>query len=175
MELKKLTIDSPDIPALEEINKEAIPVCERNSFIDLMNTGATILGIYEDGPVGFLIIREYKSILYLAYLAVNSSLRSKGIGGKALDELVSDHADHMIVVEYEAPDPASSENELNIRRKGFYKRNGFCETGYYTFYDDTEFEIGCAGMEFDAELFGEFTEYLSTIVSDHIPRPYKKA
>ena len=53
MELKKLTIDSPDIPALEEINEEAIPDCERNSFTDLMNTGATILGIYEDGPVGF--------------------------------------------------------------------------------------------------------------------------
>ncbi|MCR4590047.1 MAG: hypothetical protein K5668_04450, partial [Lachnospiraceae bacterium] len=47
----------------------------------------------------------------------------------------------------------SLENALNIRRKGFYKRNGFCETGYYTFYDDTEFEIGCAGMEFDVELF----------------------
>ena len=175
MELKKLTIDSPDIPALEEINEEAIPDCERNSFIDLMNTGATILGIYEDGPVGFLVIREYRSILYLAYLAVNSSLRSKGIGGMALNELVSNYVNYMIVVEYEAPNPVASGNELNIRRKGFYKRNGFCETGYFTFYDDTEFEIGCAGMEFDAELFGEFTEHLSTIVSDHIPKPYKKA
>ena len=175
MKLKKLTIDSPDIGILEEINQEAIPECERNSFGDLMDTGATILGIYEEGPVGFLAIREYKNILYLAYLAVNSALRSKGIGGKALEELVSNNSDHMIVVEYEAPNPAASENELNIRRKGFYKRNGFGETGYFTFYDDTEFEIGCAGMEFDVKLFCEFTEYLSSIVSDHIPKPYKKA
>lgn len=173
MELRKLTIDSPDIPILEEINEEAIPECERNSFRDLMNTGATILGIYDDGPVGFLVIREYRTILYLAYLAVNSSLRSKGIGGRALEELVSKYSDHMLVVEYEAPNLSSPECELNFRRKGFYKRNGFCETGYYTFYDDTEFEIGCAGMEFDAELFGEFIEHLSTIVSDHIPKPYK--
>lgn len=175
MKLRKMTIDSPDIQVLEEINEEAIPECERNSFKDLMDTGATIFGIYEDGPVGFMVVREYKSILYLAYLAVNSTLRSKGIGGNALDRLVSNNADHMIVVEYEAPDPSSPENELNIRRKGFYKRNGFFETGYFTFYDDTEFEIGCAGMEFDVELFGEFTEHLSTIVSDHIPKPYKKA
>jgi Acetyltransferases len=175
MELRKLTIDSPDIPALEEINEEAIPECERNSFSDLMNTGATIIEIYEDGPVGFLVIREYKSILYLAYLAVDSSLRSKGIGRMALTELVSNNADRMIVVEYEAPNPALLENELNIRRKGFYKRNGFCETGYFTFYDDTEFEIGCAGKEFDVEMFGEFTDHLSQIVSDHIPKPYKKA
>ena len=124
MELKKLTIDSPDIPVLEEINEEAIPDCERNSFTDLMNTGATILGIYEDGPVGFLVIREYRSILYLAYLAVNSSLRSKGIGGMALNELVSNYVNYMIVVEYETPNSASSANEINIRRKGFYKRNG---------------------------------------------------
>ena len=175
MKLRKLTIDSPDIQVLEEINEEAIPECERNSFKDLMDTGATILGIYEDGPVGFMVVREYKTILYLAYLAVKSSLRSKGIGGSALEELVSNNADHMIVVEYEAPNPSLSENELNIRRKGFYKRNGFYETGYFTFYDDTEFEIGCAGMEFNVELFGEFTEHLSTIVSDHIPKPYKKA
>ena len=174
MELRKLTIDSPDIPVLEKINEEAIPECERNSFEDLMNTGAIVLGIYEDGPVGFMVIREYKSVLYLAYLAVNCALRSKGIGGKALHELVTGFADHMIVVEYEAPNPASPENELNIRRKGFYKRNGFSETGYYTFYDDTEFEIGCAGNNFDVELFGEFTEHLSMIVSDHIPGPYKK-
>ena len=174
MELRKLTIDSPDIRALEEINEEAIPECERNSLRDLMDTGAIVLGIYIDGPVGFLVIREYKSILYLAYLAVDSALRSKGIGGRALKELVSNNADHMIVVEYEAPDPFSTDNELKNRRKEFYKRNGFCETGYLTFYDDTEFEIGCAGLEFDADLFGEFTEHLSTIVSDHIPKPYTK-
>ena len=173
--LKKLTIGSQDIDILEEINQEAIPECERNSLRNLMDTGATILGIYEEGPVGFLVIREYKNILYLAYLAVNSTLRSKGIGGKALGEFVSNNTNRMIVVEYEAPNPSLPGNELNIRRKGFYKRNGFCETGYFTFYDDTEFEIGCAGDKFDVELFSEFTDYLSTIVSDHIPKPYKKA
>ena len=174
MELKKLTIDSPDIRALEEINEEAIPECERNSLRDLMDTGATVLGIYNNDPVGFLVIREYKTILYLAYLAVDREMRSKGSGGKAVGELIANNNDRMIVVEYEAPDPFSAEYELNMRRKEFYKRNGFSETGYFTFYDDTEFEIGCAGIEFNAELFGEFTKYLSSIVSDHIPEPYKK-
>ena len=43
--LKKLTIGSQDIDILEEINQEAIPECERNSLRNLMDTGATILGI----------------------------------------------------------------------------------------------------------------------------------
>ena len=67
----------------------------------------------------------------------------------------------LYIGEYETPNSASSANEINIRRKGFYKRNGFCETGYFTFYDDTEFEIGCAGMEFDAELFRQKSRYVS--------------
>ena len=174
MELKKLTIDSPDLEALERINEEAIPECERNTLTDLIATQATVIGIYVDGPVGFLVVREFRTVLYLAYLAVRCDLRSKGIGGAALRELVSGYSDHMIVVEYEAPDPSSPEYDICIHRKGFYKRNGFSETGYFTFYDDTEFEIGCAGLPFDAELFGAFTEYLSALVSDHIPKPYRK-
>ena len=80
----------------------------------------------------------------------------------------------MIVVEYEAPEPDLSANDLKIRRKGFYLRNGFAESGYHTYYDDTEFEIGFAGKAFDYDLFCEFTEYLSSIVSDHIPKPYRR-
>ena len=119
MELKKLTIDSPDLEALEQINEEAIPECERNTLTDLIATQATVIGIYVDGPVGFLVVRDFKTVLYLAYLAVRSDLRSKGIGGAALRELVSGYSDHMIVVEYEAPDLSSPEYDICIRRKGF--------------------------------------------------------
>ncbi len=174
MELRKMTNNSSDIEVLESINSEAIPECERNTLRDLINTGATVIGIYIEQPVGFLVVREYKSVLYLAYLAVKSDLRSRGIGGMALRKLISEYQDHMIVVEYEAPNTCSPQNDMNIRRKGFYLRIGFLETGYFTFYDDTEFEIACMGSDFDVELFGEFTEYLSNMVSDHIPRPYRR-
>ena len=174
MHIKMLTADSPDIEMLEQINEEAIPACERNSLKDLMATDAMVIEILEEEPVGFLVIREFKTIIYLAYLAVRRDRRCKGIGGEALRELISEYYDRMIVVEYEAPDPSSSENDLKFRRKGFYHRNGFLESGYYTFYDDTEFEIGFAGEAFDFDLFCEFTEYLCTIVSDHIPKPYRK-
>ena len=52
-----------------------------------LKSGCTESGryTYEDRPVGFLVIREYKTILYLAYLAVDCALRSKGIGGSIAD------------------------------------------------------------------------------------------
>ena len=48
------------------------------------------------------------------------------------------------------------------------------QTGWYTYYDGVEFEIGCAGEEFDVDVFNEFIDYLGTIVEDHIPHPYQK-
>ncbi len=174
MKLKVMDTDSPDIAVLESINEEAIPACERNSLEDLINTGATVIGIYTDEPVGFMVIREFGTLIYLAYLAIRQDLRSNGFGGIAVRDLISAFPENMIVVEYEAIDPLSADNDINIRRKNFYLRNGFSETGYFTFYDNTEFEIGCTGKDFDIDVFGKFTEYLSNIVSDHIPKPYKK-
>ena len=174
MELRKITASSPDKLILEEINTEAIPECERNSLDDLLDTGAEVSGIYEDGePVGFMVLRRYKSILYLAYLAVRNDMRSKGIGSKALKQLVEDNADCRTAVEYEAP-CSSCESDMRSRRKGFYERCGFISTGWYTFYDETEFEIACAGLPFDIDEFNGFVAYLSSIVDDHIPQPYRK-
>ena len=175
MELTDLTANDKDLNILERINEEAIPECERNSLADLLATGAEITGIYEDAePVGFMVIRRSGELIYLAYLAVRHDLRSTGTGSKALRELIAKNAGCRIVVEYEAPDSSSENSDMRTRRRNFYARNGFRSTGFFTFYDDTEFEIACAGEEFDAEEFCRFTEHLSAIVEDHIPKPYRR-
>ena len=174
IELKKIEKDNPDKKILEEINVEAIPECERNSLDDLIDTGAVVLGIYfENRPAGFFVLREYKFIRYLAYFAVNADLRSKGIGSEALSLLIKNNKYYQMFVEYENPSTDDPE-DINMRRRDFYIRNGFYETGWYTYYDETEFAIGCSSQSFDVVMFGEFTEYLSKIVSDHIPKPYRK-
>ena len=175
MILKVLSNGSEDIALLEKINEEAIPENERNSLADLMATGADVIGIYEnDEPAGFLVVREYGEIVYLAYLATRYDLRGQGIGGRALEKLVAMHRDQPVIVESEAPADCSDENDMNQRRKQFYLRNGFFETGWYTYYDETEFEIGCSKKDYDAEAFERFVAYLSSIISDHIPKPYRK-
>ena len=178
-ELRAVRRGSPDQEILERINEEAIPEEERNSLEDLFSTGGDgnleILGIYADGePAGFLAVRKYKRIRYLAYLAVRNGLRSRGIGSWALCGLAERNPGCCTVVEFEAPRPDSGPEDLRQRRKNFYLRNGFYETGWYTFYDGTEFEIGCTEKDFDGAAFGEFIDYLGTIVRDHIPKPYRK-
>lgn len=177
--LRPVAREDPDTALLEGINREAIPENERNSLYDLFDTGEdgnlSVLGIYvRDIPAGFLAVRSYREIRYLAYLAVRKDLRSRGIGGQALRILIGRSPGRQVVVEFEAPDGSGAADDLRKRRKKFYLRNGFYETGWYTYYDGAEFEIACSQPVFDAAAFDGFIRYLSTIVSDHIPGPYRK-
>lgn len=175
LELRILNSDSNDKALLEKINEEAIPDNERNSLDDLMRTGAEVLGIYsDDEPVGFFVIRKFKKVRYLAYFATRKDLRCKGIGSEALGKLIKEYEEYQVIVEYEAPEDSEDIENIKNRRKKFYLRNGFYETGWYIFYDDIEFEIGCSKEEYDEKGFEEFIEYLGSIISDHIPAPYRK-
>ena len=175
MRLRALGADAPELAALEVINTEAIPEEERCSLRDMLATGAEVLCVEEAGePVGYLAVRNWRNLVYLAFFAVRSDLRSRGIGGQALRELTARNPDRQVVVEFEAPDPARDDGGMNFRRKQFYLRNGFYETGWNTRYDGTEFEIACSSPEFDAEGFIAFAEYISGVVSDHIPNPFRK-
>ena len=85
MELRQIGKDSADKALLESINEEAIPENERISLDDMIDTGAEVFGIYRDRePAGYFIIRSYRNVIYLAFLAVRKDLRSGGLGGEAV-------------------------------------------------------------------------------------------
>ena len=173
MRIKAISAESRDLKTLEAINEEAIPANERCALSDMIATGADVLSIEEGNkPVGFIAIRHYQNLVYLAYFAVRKDLRSKGIGGRALMSLIKLYPEKQIVAEHESPDIHCSNYATQIRRKEFYLRNGFFETKWHTHYDGTEFEIICSRPDFDADEFKAFSDYIATIVSDHIPNPF---
>lgn len=180
IQLKIILQDSPDKSKLESINTESFPINERNSIDDLYASAhdgnLDIIGIYAVNElIGFFAVRKFKMIRYLAYFAVCSQKRSKGIGSKALRMLKKFYFGSQIITEFEAPDYRYENNDIRLRRRNFYLRNGFFETGWYSFYDETEFEIACSEPEFDRQEFENFVIYLSSIVSDHIPKIYLKS
>ncbi|MBE6856463.1 MAG: GNAT family N-acetyltransferase [Ruminococcus sp.] len=179
IQLRIITQNSPDKARLEAINEEAFPVNERNSIDDLFASGGDgnldIIGIYTDDELsGFFAVRKFGRIRYMAYFAVCSEKRSMGIGSKALHLLKDFYPCCQIINEFEAPDEMDENNAVRLRRRDFYLRNGFCETGWYSFYDDTEFVIACSDAQFDIAEFQKFIVYLNSIVPDHIPKPYQK-
>ena len=175
MEIREITDDSAELRILEAINEEAIPENERCALRDMLATGAKVWCIVpEREPAGFMAVRYYRNLVYLAYFAVRKDLRSKGIGGAALRELIRRNPGRQIVAEYEAPDPRRADNALRLRRRQFYLRNGFHETGWFTCYDGTEFEVCCSAQDFDAGAFKAFAADIARVVRDHIPNPFQK-
>ncbi len=86
---------------------------------------------YYDGKtfVGTAFYVEFKHIVYLVYLAVDDSLRSKGYGSMILTLIKEDYPDRDIVLMIEPPDDAAPNAEQRQKRYDFYTRNGILDTG----------------------------------------------
>ncbi|MCM1473695.1 MAG: GNAT family N-acetyltransferase [Muribaculaceae bacterium] len=179
MYFKKIDRNSDDIPMLESLNNQAFPENERIETDDMFSfpeeSGREVIGIYtEDKFSGFIITIKYRKCVYICYFAVCPKKRSQGIGGQALKMLKEYYPDCQIVVDFEAPDENSDNNPQRIRRRNFYYRNGFFETGYYQFYMQTEFEIACSETDFNRAEFEGLISEIHKIAPDFNPKLYRK-
>ena len=177
--LKIISQDSPEKAVLDIINEEAFPTYERTSLYDLYNSGKEvsldIIGIYKDDELsGFFAVRKFERIRYLAYFAICSQKRSQGTGSKALNLLKQYYTDCQIITEFETPDDNEDSTDIRIHRRNFYLQNNFYETGWYNFYDGTEFSIACTETEFDIQSFCKLIKNLNSVISVSIPLPYQK-
>lgn len=70
--------------------------------------------------IGIVVAWQLADHLYLDYLATNTASRNKGYGRTIMTALLETCKDMPVVLEVEIPD-----NELAVRRVGFYERLGF--------------------------------------------------
>ncbi|MBE6031831.1 MAG: GNAT family N-acetyltransferase [Clostridiales bacterium] len=87
---------------------------------------------FYDGELfcGFAYVIRSKGMFYFRYLAVEETLRSKGYGGQILSELRKLAGGMPMTFNIEPLDPSADNYEQRVRRKAFYLRNGFLDTGY---------------------------------------------
>ena len=74
--------------------------------------------------ISFITAWDFEKFSYIEHFAVNSNFRNKGLGAKMLAEIVPELKE-IICLEAELP-----ENEIAVRRIGFYQRNGFFTNNY---------------------------------------------
>lgn len=165
MILKKLTTNHPDIPALKKLYEEAFPLNERPLSMDnilafLDQFPCDLLGVYlEETPdefVGFFFGIRGETGVYGVYFATRPDLRSSGIGSKAFRAIVDHYDDLPFWFSYESTYEESENSEQRERRRRFYLKNGFYETGWFTKLNGTEFIIASSKKEFDKEAFEKF-------------------
>lgn len=125
-----------------------------------------MLGIYDNGnPVGFAVLLKNAECGYVYFIAIDSCTRSKGYGGAAMQKMMEVYPELQLVLDFEVINENAENNEQRIRRKKFYLRNGFHETGNYTMLHDERFEVVCSG----GELRREALKDLLCILHKHRP------
>ncbi len=106
--------------------RDSFPVDEYRSYEgqkallenDLYNI--SVVNGDDGGVIAFVCFWENDKIAFIEHLAVDKSLRSRGLGGRILEELRAIRRDMTICLEVEPP-----VTEQAIRRINFYTRNGF--------------------------------------------------
>lgn len=147
---------------------EAFPENERKPLADieaLVSSGTyEVLGLY-DGPslLGFASLwshPDHPGYILLDYLAVEGARRSGGLGAHILGLLRERYAGRALVItEAEAPVPGDdwAENDLRLRRIGFYRRCGFWEA----------YDTAACGARFRALVLGAPPRDLSMLMTAH--------
>jgi GNAT superfamily N-acetyltransferase len=126
--------------------KSAFPKKEQTSVFLLMlgalRKSTRFTAFYdEDKFVGLLYTIENDRYYFILYLAVNSEMRSGGIGGEILDYAYARAGDKTIVLNVEPLDSAADNHEQRERRIAFYARHGIWETGYGFTMDGVAYSV----------------------------------
>ena len=158
LRMQKVKINNKDI---KRIYFEAFPKKERMPFplmvamSKLWNT--QFFGFYDgDIPYGFIYLASNRKIVFVMFLAVDKYLRSKGYGSFILQQIEKKYPNRKIIVSIEPCDDIAPDIELRKRRKSFYLRNGYRETGYVMKLNGVIQEIMVANGEFIKKEFCSF-------------------
>lgn len=112
----------------------AFPKIERHPVMELFSASAKgqteFLQFTEDGVfigLAYMIVRG--NVAFLLYFAVDDSKRNKGYGSAILEVIRKRYGGKDVVLLIESLHEECGNMDIRIRRKGFYLRNGFRDTG----------------------------------------------
>ncbi len=160
MNAVKVDKDFKDFNKIEDLAKEAFPPSEYvppKAFLKATEMQEVDFWAFfdEDLFVGYVVIRHKMDFAYLFFLAVQSDLRNKGYGTQILKLLEQFYPDAVQIVDFEMIDPESPNNDMRIRRKNFYLRNGYKEINLFYYFNNENFEIMSKTTPFDYDKFHE--------------------
>ena len=92
--------------------------------------------------IGMCYIVNCDDSYYLMYLAVESELRNKNYGSKILKDLKQKYKTLFLSIDM-------AKDEISIRRKNFYLRNGFYDTNKYYQDNGVWYEVLCTNKKYE--------------------------
>lgn len=146
---------------VRKIYLDAFPAKERMPFpvmvamSKLWNTD--FLEFYDGNTLcGFVYLAHNRKLVFIMFLAVDQTLRSKGYGSAILQEVRNRYPGKKLLVSIEPCDLTASDYAVREKRKAFYEKNGYQESGCRMKLSGVEQEILINGGAFDSKEFRLF-------------------
>ena len=143
---------------LRRLYLTAFPEIERHSVWELFSASsegkAEFLQFTDGGAfigLAYMIVRG--EVAFLLYLAVADGKRNRGYGSSILGCLKERYAGKDLVLLIESVHEESDNPDVRTRRKGFYLRNGFQDTGLLqtSFGGEANYDILHSGERFSMD------------------------
>lgn len=158
LELLKVDQASKRKKALDEIMRRQFPKEEYLSIDDqlaLQKRGEVELWALLEGKtlLGLTTLRKKDEMVYLFFLALDTPYQGKGYGKETLRAIQRRYPDKAITVDFELADENAANHEQRQRRRAFYQKCGFSETGWGLSYLGVDYEIFCMNQPFRIQSF----------------------
>lgn len=160
-----ITENSPYWAAINALALEAFPPEEYlapTALVDMAQAeNFDFLALLDEEVfVGFMVVQTHNDLAYLFFLAIDPSCRTKGYGSLAIETLKVQYPDKKQVVDFEMLDEKAENYAQREKRRRFYLRNGYHETGHFLSYLGVDYEIFCMDENF---VLDDFKELMSTL------------
>lgn len=131
---------------VKRIYMQAFPKEERMPFSLMLGMSLlwnTQFMAFYDGDIlcGLIYMATIGKTSFIMFFAVDEKLRCKGYGGRILAKVQELYPKNKIIISIEPCNVEAENKQLRLRRKNFYKRNGYSETGYFMKLAGMEQEI----------------------------------
>lgn len=148
MKLKeeKITTKSKYIEKIKYLSKEAFPKNEYLSPYKLIEMAQEdnfdFFALTDNNEfIGYMAVKLYKNLSYLFFLAIMPEYRSKGYGTATINLLKEKYENYIQVVDFEKVDKLTNNYDQREKRKLFYIKNGYQETGLFISYLGVTYEV----------------------------------
>lgn len=166
--LKKMAADSPELADIERIFFEDFPPEEQHfSIQEMVNNKDLQIELKaikdEEKIVGFCAETSQKNFHYAFFLGIDSKLQGGGYGAKVMKTLLDNCNGVPLVFVIEALDDKAENAQQRIRRKNFYLKNGFYDTGLRHKVRNVYFEIMASVEKLEMPVIEEISSYMKRI------------
>ena len=176
LEARPVKKGSPDVSKVENLINSVFPKNERMPMAFLLSRAkknfTDFLAYYDENEfVGFVYLATNNDITFILYIAIDSTIQSKGYGSMILSQVKAQYPNNRLVLNIQSLDEHAENNEQRIRRRAFYIKNGYEDAGIITVVHgntlDTLILGGTTTIEelqvllkkFTGILFGFFVKY----------------